>query len=104
MTRYIATVNTPGYLPETTPLTFDTPQEAWLYLRGERIEHEDAETDTSAGYSAAVSAMEEMALREEARGTIYASTPGYEGGHDLGLAYSVDSVPDTEPDEGWRVS
>ena len=39
--RYVATVNTPGYMPESEPETFDSASEAWAYLAEERRQLED---------------------------------------------------------------
>lgn len=39
---YVATINTPGYLPwDDEPPVFETPREAWDYLAGERSRAED---------------------------------------------------------------
>lgn len=35
MTKYVAMVNSPGYLPECEPVEFDNPFDAWRYLQDE---------------------------------------------------------------------
>jgi hypothetical protein len=51
MTKFVATVNVPGYLPqEDEPAVFDTAREAWAYLRDERMGDEVGSVD-SAEYS-----------------------------------------------------
>lgn len=107
--RFVAIVNTPGYLPQDDePATFDTPREAWQYLRDEHAmswNDVDVPGDPDGPLpepwrSQYQSADEELAKRVrwaesglvcdfEAVGTVYVSTPGYDGDHDLGLAYTV---------------
>lgn len=94
--RYVATVNVPGYLPmDDDPPVFDTAREAWAYLADERDraiddvwQEGDPDTDDAC--------VELLYLAETGPepgvGTVYGSTPGYEGDHDLGLAYSVSEV------------
>lgn len=104
---YLATVNTPGYLPENDhPSTFESALEAWEYLLAEREHGEDDTYDESSpsGYSethaflarvvAALSMQSEAeiarcGLNDDGTGVVYGGTPGYEGDHDLGLAYVV---------------
>lgn len=105
---YVATINVPGYLPEGEPAEFDTPAEAWDYLAEERERgedaHEDWEGDTGLGeYSSTLSTLRYIASGEhehgnphedtptnlDGTGTVYGHTPGYDGEHDLGLAYCV---------------
>ncbi len=89
-----AIINVPGYLSEQdeTP-EFETCEQAWAYLRDERMRDLDDpmndEDDDKPDY-----ALEEMEgyLSEPAVGTVYGTTPGYDGDHDLGLAYSVVEV------------
>ena len=103
MTRYVATVNVPGYLPmNDDPPVFDTAQEAWTYLVGVRMDDEDNDPDTPE-YSQTVDILRYIASGEplhrspftdhstnaDGTGTVYGDTPGYDGRHDLGLAYSV---------------
>lgn len=100
--KYLATINTPGYLPwDDDPPTFDTPREAWAYLAEARIRAEDdliwsvGEDD---GYSGTVNTLESLSngtlgFEEvgdgDGTGSVHGDTPGYDGDHDLGLAYSV---------------
>jgi hypothetical protein len=87
---YLATENVPGYLPQDDdPPVFGTPAEAWEYLAGERRRGED---DTPGDvYSDTVDELE-AAAASLGEGTVYGATPGYDGDHDLGLAYSVTLV------------
>lgn len=100
---YLATVNVPGYLPMADePSAFDTADAAWLWLSEERERGEDQDANTPE-YSDTWSTLryiasgdhEHGAWGEDTRtnangsGTVYGATPGYEGDHDLGLAYSV---------------
>jgi hypothetical protein len=112
MRGYLATVNVPGYLPmDDDPPVFDSAQDAWQYLSdeyqrdGESAWTPDDEDDPDGPASLNETA---VALEERARaggeGTVYGPTPGYDGDHDLGLAYCVTWVDDPdwdvlEPDE-----
>jgi hypothetical protein len=97
---YVATVNTPGYLPDSTdePPTFDTASAAWSYLADERRRDEDNATEIDEPgpdelpYSETVDALDAYASAGVTEGTVYGSTPGYDGSHDLGLAYTVTPV------------
>lgn len=97
---YIATINVPGYLPEDDDLaTFETVREAWEYLAFERARHEAAESDdqaeTASGeYSDTYYSMANMGsgVMPAEVGAVYGPTPGYQGGHDLGLAYTVSAA------------
>jgi hypothetical protein len=99
---FVATINVPGYLPmDDDPPTFDTAKEAWWYLYHERISGEydypcelcndtqshgpmgDCDDDTETARALG------QAARADSIGTVYGPTPGYDGAHDLGLAYSV---------------
>lgn len=81
---FLATINTPGYLPwDDEPPVFESNAEAWEYLAGERRFQEDD------GYSETVEILERYAAEGHGEDTVYGDTPGYEGSHDLGLAYSV---------------
>jgi len=100
-----AIINTPGYLPEADePAIFHTAREAWDYLADERRDAEDSAIDIDdaepfEGYSATVNTLECFARGEwdpalgasddDGTGVVYGSTPGYDGDHDLGKAYSV---------------
>jgi hypothetical protein len=98
---YVATTNVPGYLPmDDEPATFEDAREAWAYLAEERQRDEDnVEGD---GYSATHNTMESLGngtlnpndagLDFDYTGTVYGDTPGYDGDHDLGLAYCVTEV------------
>jgi hypothetical protein len=80
---YVATINVPGYLPmDDDPPVFDTAREAWEYLYEE---HERAVDGAEAWREDDGIDIHNM----DREGVIYASTPGYEGDHDLGLAYCV---------------
>lgn len=106
MTLYVATINTPGYLPENDePDVFDTPGEAWAYLRDarERAEDlfaEDDETPYSDTYQylrARARFATKIPTWFGATGTLYGDTPGYWGNHDLGEAYSVNVYTGDDP-------
>jgi len=97
--RFVATINTPGYLPEAEPMVFDTALEAWDYLLGERRDAEDdAEVD---GYSATHNTIESIVAGNldpadagldpmDMTGSIQGNTPGRECYNDLGMAYNVE--------------
>lgn len=118
---YIAIINVPGYLPmDDDPPVFDTAAEAWWYLYHERCDSEwDAELATGRCEGCGVNVTDaggdwqdhdddsetgvELGKRArhaasglvtdfEACGTVYGTTPGYDGSHDLGIAYSVSEV------------
>ena len=109
MPRYLATINTPGYLPmDDDPPTFDTPREAWTYLADERREAEDSafQPGDDANFTATVNMLESLgdgtlSFEEigdgDGTGSVGGVTPGYDGGHDLGLVYSVTIVEEEEP-------
>lgn len=101
---YQAIINTPGYLSEQDePPVFTSAREAWGYLADERREAEDAAweafLEVAEGYSATVNTLEAFSRGEfepslgasddDGTGVVYGSTPGYDGDHDLGKAYSV---------------
>ncbi len=97
---YLATVATPGYLPtDDDPPTFDTPAEAWTYLAEERaealaaLENVGPDLRTRALWSAASDARRRDEGDPASCGTLIADhTPGYDGDHDLGVAYTVTEV------------
>ena len=109
---YLATINVPGYLPmDEDPPTFETAQEAWEYLADERFRAEDDSYDEQfmpAGYSATANTLQNLGTGMfsgtdsdyenagldsiERTGTIHGPTPGYDGDHDLGLAYTVSRI------------
>ncbi|HEX2242600.1 MAG TPA: hypothetical protein VHK27_05000 [Gammaproteobacteria bacterium] len=121
MTSFVATINVPGYLPmDDEPPVFDTAQEAWSYLAEERTRAEDqypewcdhstcqirpcdeySETRETLSVLAEAAHWEhserdtwllENRLAPDGTGAVYGSTPGYDGDHDLGLAYNVDAI------------
>lgn len=98
MTEYIATVNVPGYLPmDDDPPTFETPREAWQYLVAEvdRSWDDYPEDDNGACIEAHTSL---HVQNQDECGSVYGPTPGYDGDHDLGLAYTVTVVEqETQP-------
>lgn len=117
MAGYVATINVPGYLPmDDDPPVFETPAEAWWYLYQERCRGDldapcdicddpgqvhgpdgDCDDDSETGRKLAKSARwasSGMVCDFEAVGTVYGPTPGYDGDHDLGLAYCVTFDPD----------
>jgi hypothetical protein len=86
---YVAIINVPGYLPmDDEPSIFDTPGDAWSYLADERREGEDTDDD-ALSYSETVDTLDAWASANHGPAVHYAGTPGYEGDHDLGIAYSV---------------
>lgn len=97
MTKYVATINVPGYLPmDDAPPIFDTARDAWQYLVSE-LEHnwDYALADEDEGpYLEAHTQFHN--INQDEPGTVYAPTPGYGGDHDLGLAYSVSETEDDD--------
>lgn len=113
--KFLATINTPGYSPwDDDPPTFDTARSAWEYLADARMRAEDDALDWSStngddGYSGTLNTLESLGngtlsldeVGTDGTGTVYGDTPGYDGDHDLGLAYNVTVC---EPcDEGEHV-
>jgi len=101
---YVATINVPGYLPESEPVEFDTAQEAWRHLADERqLAEDDAQPDAEGPYSATYDDLLDRAVQSTYQGpvidTVYGPTPGYEGDHDLGLAYSVEYTDEPVPQD-----
>lgn len=92
--KYVASVNVPGYLPESDSVVFDTPEEAWEYLIGER----ERDEDTAAPDDVTVAQLR-VARSIGASGHIYGPTPGSDSPHDLGLAYCVTEISDQEAAE-----
>lgn len=109
--KFVATVNVPGYLPMADePAEFDTAQEAWSYLADERERGEDdtegdeysdthkklselgEETRWQGRHKDVAPWLAENGLNADGEGTVYGDTPGYDGDHDLGLAYCVTLV------------
>ena len=102
-TWFVAIMNTPGYLPQDDdPPVFDTPAEAWGYLANERERDLTDATDGDAQLDTTWSELRRLAtLGPQAPfgHSVVGSTPGYDGSHDLGLAYTV-MVTDEPPNEG----
>lgn len=113
VTTFVATINTPGYLPQADePATFDTAAAAWAYLADERARDEDGACLDTVYLDGNSETYDELAalgepahwtkdepatdwLREngvalDGTGTVWGSTPGCDEDHDLGLYYSVD--------------
>lgn len=110
--KYVATINVPGYLPMgDDPPVFESVGDAWLYLADERVKEEDQCEDWAGDnglgeYSSTVATLRYIAGGEHEHGSphedwptaadgtghVYGSTPGYDGDHDLGLAYCVSIV------------
>jgi len=92
-TRYLATVNTPGYLPDGDgePYLFDNPGDAWGELADQRRREEDAAEENGSEYSVTVHELDAYAVSGHGEGTVYGCTPGGRM-HDLGRAYSVTAV------------
>jgi hypothetical protein len=106
MAKFVASVNIPGYLPESDTPVFDTPAEAWRYLAEERERGEDDayEPGDPEGFSETVDELKQRAEAVEGSelfgvGTVYGDTPGYDGNYDLGLVYRVSPVSDAEAAE-----
>lgn len=114
---FVATINIPGYSPmDDDPPTFDTAREAWAWLAEERKRGED---DTEGEeYSVTADALTYLgsddaeydprnrvrtrldndhlgAVASDGTGAVYGGTPGYDGTHDLGLAYCVSVAEET---------
>lgn len=102
---YVATINVPGYLPtDDDPPGFETAREAWQYL-AEQLDLEWRSGPESPSQATTLADLDRRANPRwlvcdfERVGTVYGPTPGYDGDHDLGLAYSVEYVEDTEEEE-----
>lgn len=86
--RYIAIINVPGYLPAAgEPAGFEAASDAWAYLADERRDQEDLADGED--YSETTDQLDAFASAGHGEDVIYGSTPGYDGDHDLGFAYSV---------------
>lgn len=109
--RFVATINVPGYSPmDDDPPTFEKAQDAWAYLASERERGEEF-NETENGFTDTFHKLTDLAeadwdervpaaLAMDGTGVVYGGTPGYDGEHDLGLAYSVNLVDETdEPDD-----
>lgn len=89
-----ATINIPGYLPmDDEPPEFDTPEQAWEWLREERekalddVDYDEPEFDEDQ----CLDEIEGM-IDHPTTGTVYGRTPGSDSEYDLGLAYTVTDV------------
>lgn len=106
---YLATINTPGYLPMADePAAFDTAREAWGWLAGERERDEDGATEPldTGEYSDTLTYLRHAAGSEHVPGNphedyptdidrcgvVDGHTPGHDGDYDQGIAYSVTRV------------
>lgn len=92
---FVAIINVPGYLSEQDELPeFDDMSEAWRFLLDQRVSDLDDPMNDEAPEAHEDSACQEMeGMIESPRlGSVYGFTPGYDGDHDLGLAYSVVEV------------
>jgi hypothetical protein len=98
---FITTTNVPGYSPTSDPVWHQTITEAWEYHRSERYDA-FTDADVSEENDATINRLQMSADGQwepafgvsdhNGTGTIYGTTPGYEGDHDLGLAYTVTAV------------
>lgn len=89
--RYVAIINVPGYLPMNDELpVFSSPGEAWGYLADERRWSEDACSEEE-GYSETVTRLDNYSYSQHGVDVVWGPTPGYDSGHDLGLAYVVNT-------------
>lgn len=89
--KYVAIINTPGYLPESEPEEFDTETEAWAHLFEHRMrDEEEAEPDHS--LSSETQRALVWRIANGGTGTVTGPTPGYDGEHDLGVAYTVEEA------------
>lgn len=90
--KFIAVITVPGYLPDSEPVEFDTAREAWGYLMSERAQDLwTAESFESPSIDATWLKLRN-ARQLGSPGTVYGDTPGYDGDHDLGLAYEVQAI------------
>lgn len=104
---YLAMINTPGYMPQADePAWSDSARGAWGYLLGERMAEEEQAADDESEFSGTVLALQYLAGEDhmpgnphedwptdgDGCGSIHGPTPGYDGDHDLGQAYTVTRV------------
>lgn len=90
-----AIINTPGYLSEQDEMPeFETAAQAWEHLAYERQRDLEDDMNDQADLVDDDQALIEMDSHAEdgTVGTVYGPTPGYDGDHDLGVAYSVIEV------------
>lgn len=90
---FTAIMNTPGYSPwsDDEPPVFKTAAEAWEYLADERERQEDG-TD-ALEYTETLDKLRTYQNAEHGADVLYGDTPGYDGEHDLGIAYNVIELP-----------
>lgn len=107
---YVAIISTPGYMPTSEPVAFDTAGQAWDYLADEYAdmigsvdydgvcECEDPTLCDAHAHEAECRAVLADSLRRAALpdvGTVYVPDPNaYDTVHSLGLALSVDTIND----------
>lgn len=99
--RFVATINVPGYSPmDDDPPTFEKAQDAWAYLASERERGEEF-NETEDGFTDTFHRLTDLADDPSSGvGYVLGGTPGYDGEHDPGLAYSVNLVDETDvPDD-----
>lgn len=95
--QYVAHINIPGYSPMADePAEFETAQEAWEWLADERRMSEDSaegvedgDDDKDEESTTLQRLVANMRADKPICDVVYGPTPGYDGDHDLGLAYSV---------------
>jgi hypothetical protein len=95
MIMFQAIINTPGYLSNQDELPeFETAAQAWEHLASERQRDLENDMNDDADLVEEDQALIEMDSHAEDGnlGTVYGRTPGYDGDHDLGVAYSVIEV------------
>lgn len=92
-TKYQAVINTPGYLPDDIDhvALFDSVNDAWQYLAGER-----AREYMDLGQAVVPIKGLDVLADQVSEGTIILDTPGYDGDHDLGVAYTVVPLTDDQ--------
>jgi hypothetical protein len=104
---FVATINVPGYLPmDDDPPVFETAEEAWAYLLEERerdidVVWEEGDEERDETSEALADEWARAADPErDSTGTVYGPTPGSDGPHDPGVAYSVTYVYHAEDCDG----
>lgn len=86
---YQAVINTPGYLPQDDEVyLFDSVDEAWQFLIDQRRREMDLLPQESPTEWDDLEALHTVQLQGQP-GTVYLGTPGYQGDHDLKVAYTV---------------
>jgi hypothetical protein len=117
---YVAAINIPGHSPWHRATPFEDARSAWEHLAEERerdediyedwplIDPSDPESSGTAEYTETVAALRVLAdestdyaaddtqrdygVDSDGTGSVNGPTPGYDGDHDLGLAYTVSVV------------